>query len=138
MAPINIDLQGWDAAGSSGVTVLSLLILFTLAILVLTLCASCRKQSFELEGAKVQRNSSSLVRVVKLEEAVEGTQNPRADDIQTDEIDLTPIPEDGAMAGPLEWRSHTHKGPDLDKVLGNGTSGGVTVNASTPQFNMGI
>ncbi|TTE07137.1 hypothetical protein Baya_14886 [Bagarius yarrelli] len=63
MAPIYVDLQTWEATSPS-MALLSMVMLFVLAVTLLALCTTCHRQSFSLKnGAAVERNPSTLVRV---------------------------------------------------------------------------
>ncbi|KAL2098558.1 hypothetical protein ACEWY4_005038 [Coilia grayii] len=134
MAPLVAHLQGWVTEGGPAVTVLAFIALLLILFNLLNLCTTCQKQSFELqhEGAKVERNSSTLVRVVKLEDAA--TENPAIDEIQKDELELSPVPEDvpesaqGNGEVVTAWRTHTLKSVfPADGQVANGASAGLSV-----------
>ncbi|KAM8860141.1 uncharacterized protein AB9W97_019831 isoform 1-T10 [Spinachia spinachia] len=91
---------GPEVSGSwlstSGVVGLSIILL---SIFLLALCSECSRRSFELRDSEVDKDPSILIKVVKLEEGLVGTENPRN---LKDEIDLSPC--DGNTFTP--WRSH--------------------------------
>ncbi|GAA6088049.1 uncharacterized protein si:ch73-204p21.2 [Tachysurus ichikawai] len=135
MAPIYMDLQMWEAASLPGMTILSVAILLVLTITLLALCTRCQRQSFNLDSrSEVERNSSTLVRVVKPGNAAEIPAPERSKHHNHRAVhsclflyqgsnhqltkhlftlispDLTLLPED-LQLGPNEqfkaWRSHT-------------------------------
>ncbi|XP_063039913.1 uncharacterized protein si:ch73-204p21.2 [Engraulis encrasicolus] len=132
MAPLVAHLPGLVTEAGPAITVLAFIALLLILINLLNVCTMCQKQSFELqhEGAKVERNSSTLVRVVKLEDAAK--ENPAIEEIKNDEQDLSSIPEDYVPDGNGEvvtaWRNHTIKSvfPE-DGQVANGGLASVTV-----------
>ncbi|XP_062379070.1 uncharacterized protein si:ch73-204p21.2 [Sardina pilchardus] len=129
MAPLVADLQGWVTGGGPTLTtVLALIFLLVIIINLINLCTTCQKHTFELEqsGAGVERSSSTLVRVVKLEDALAARENPAIDEIKKDEEELSTIPE-GNGDGFTPWRNHTTPSALEDAQVGNGTPAGVTV-----------
>ncbi|KAM9765863.1 uncharacterized protein ACNS7B_002761 isoform 1-T2 [Menidia menidia] len=98
---------------SSGLVSFVLLIL--LSVLLSALCSDCYRRSFELGDGSLERNPSTLIRVVKLEEVQE---NPMSSQIQEDERECEatpgqqgepqtePPPGDGAPVTFTPWRSH--------------------------------
>ncbi|XP_046712446.1 uncharacterized protein si:ch73-204p21.2 isoform X1 [Silurus meridionalis] len=119
MAPMYVDLSTWEAANLPSVALLSVVILFVLAITLLALCTSCQRQSFTLEKSNTptysaETNSSTLVRVVK-----PGTET----ETPTPERNLSVLPED-LQLGPNQqfkaWRSHT-----LEKNTHTAMNGGM-------------
>lgn len=95
MAAVGAELSGFWFLSSGSVGFFILLIL--LLVFLTALCSDCNRRSFELKDPEVDRNPSSLIRVVKLEEARE---NPMIDEIQNDEKEF--VPEGGFVP----WRSH--------------------------------
>ncbi|KAM8860151.1 uncharacterized protein AB9W97_019831 isoform 2-T11 [Spinachia spinachia] len=69
---------GPEVSGSwlstSGVVGLSIILL---SIFLLALCSECSRRSFELRDSEVDKDPSILIKVVKLEEGLVGTENPR-------------------------------------------------------------
>ncbi|XP_072235901.1 uncharacterized protein [Leuresthes tenuis] len=63
------------------------ILLILLSIFLTALCNDCSRRSFELRDPELNRNPSTLIRVVKLEEVRE---NPMIDDIQKDEGEFRP------------------------------------------------
>ncbi|XP_022064378.1 uncharacterized protein si:ch73-204p21.2 [Acanthochromis polyacanthus] len=107
MAAVGAELSGFWFLSSGSVGFFILLIL--LLVFLTSLCSDCNRRSFELKDPEVDRNPSSLIRVVKLEEARE---NPMIDEIQNDEKEFGP-------EGSIPWRSHvgapqsqTESGPE--------------------------
>ncbi|XP_076156455.1 uncharacterized protein LOC143139672 [Alosa pseudoharengus] len=131
MAPLVADLQSWVAGGGSTLTTaLSLIFLLVIIINLINLCTTCQKHTFELEqpSAGVERSSSTLVRVVKLEDALAARENPAIDEIKSDEEELSTVPE-GNGAALTPWRNHTSQRSEFpeDSQVGNGTPAGLTV-----------
>ncbi|XP_041849908.1 uncharacterized protein si:ch73-204p21.2 [Melanotaenia boesemani] len=105
----------------------SIFILILLAVFLTALCSDCTRRSFELQDLDVDKNPSTLIRVVKLEEVHE---NPTITEIQKDEREFhpeeetpasfspcqsqqgepqtlpDPLPEEGNSVGYTPWRSH--------------------------------
>lgn len=98
---------GAEVAGSwllsSGVAGFFILLLL-LSIFLTALCSDCNKRSFELRESEADKNPSTLIRVVKLEEAMVARENPMINEIQNDEKDFTPSEENTVSFTP--WRSH--------------------------------
>ncbi|KAM4593323.1 uncharacterized protein PAE49_006833 [Odontesthes bonariensis] len=88
MATVGAELAAsWFlSAGPVGFFLL-LILLFLLSIFLTALCNDCSRRSFELQHLEVERNPSTLIRVVKLEEVRE---NPMMADIQRDETEFRP------------------------------------------------
>ncbi|XP_041927568.1 uncharacterized protein si:ch73-204p21.2 [Alosa sapidissima] len=131
MAPLVADLQSWVAGGGSTLTsALSLIFLLVIIVNLINLCTTCQKHTFELEqpSAGVERSSSTLVRVVKLEDARAARENPAIDEIKRDEEELSTIPE-GNGAALTPWRNHTSQRSEFpeDSQVSNGTPAGLTV-----------
>lgn len=111
MAPLVEHLAAWGTGGGPALTILAFIVLL-LIINLLNLCTTCQKHSFELEheGGRVERSSSTLVRVVKLEDALTARDNPTANDIKKDEQELSSVPESEEPANGdayVPWRAHT-------------------------------
>ncbi|XP_062422489.1 uncharacterized protein si:ch73-204p21.2 isoform X2 [Pungitius pungitius] len=99
MAAFGPDISGsW--LSTSGVVGFFILLLL-LSIFLSALCSECSRRSFELKDSEVDKDPSTLIKVVKLEEGLVGTENPRINDL-TDDTDLNPC--DGNTYTP--WRSH--------------------------------
>ncbi|XP_071757222.1 uncharacterized protein LOC139913158 isoform X4 [Centroberyx gerrardi] len=105
MSPVGEVMGSWSM--SSGVVSLFLL-LFLLSIFLTALCSDCGRRSFELQDPEVERNPSALIRVVKLEDAMVGRENPMMHEIRNDEKESSrPAelnPEEENWYKP--WRSH--------------------------------
>ncbi|XP_029978251.1 uncharacterized protein LOC115410649 isoform X2 [Sphaeramia orbicularis] len=69
---------------SSGV--ISAVILLLLAIFITALCSDCKRRSFELQESGLDKHPSTLIKVVRLEDAVR--ENPMITDIRNDEKDV--------------------------------------------------
>ncbi|XP_038131679.1 uncharacterized protein si:ch73-204p21.2 [Cyprinodon tularosa] len=116
-----------------------LVFLLLLSIFLTALCSDCNRHSFELQDPKTEKNPSTLIRVVRLEEVRE---NPMMGEIQKDEGEFhhegdpaeasdsqqgapqtlpDPNSSEGTSAIAPPWRSH----------LGAPTS--RDLNGSTPQ-----
>ncbi|XP_066531635.1 uncharacterized protein si:ch73-204p21.2 isoform X1 [Hoplias malabaricus] len=78
-------LGAWGASVSSGAAAFSLIILFILTITLLALCSRCQKHSFDLDHDVPADKTSTLVRVVQLENVAVAMDNPTAADITQDE-----------------------------------------------------
>ncbi|KAM8762978.1 uncharacterized protein AB9X84_007525 isoform 1-T3 [Acanthopagrus schlegelii] len=107
------------------------ILLLLLSIFLTALCSDCRRRSFELRGPEVDRNPSSLIRVVKLEEALGARENPMINEIQND--------EKGDVASFTPWRSHLGAPQNHQVSQTNGstaviktTSGSETSGDETP------
>ncbi|XP_030581485.1 uncharacterized protein LOC115777676 [Archocentrus centrarchus] len=99
MAAVGAEVTGsWLL--SSGVVSFFILLLL-LSIFLTALCSDCGRHSFELRDPEVHRSPSTLISVVKLEEARE---NPTTDEIQNDEKQFHPNEENPVQFTP--WRSH--------------------------------
>ncbi|XP_073320694.1 uncharacterized protein [Pagrus major] len=98
---------------SSGVVSFFILLLL-LSIFLTALCSDCRRRSFELRDPEVDRNPSSLIRVVKLEEAMGARENPMINEIQND--------EKGNAASFTPWRSHLGAPHNQQVVQTNGST----------------
>ncbi|XP_028848152.1 uncharacterized protein LOC114797378 [Denticeps clupeoides] len=104
MALLTAGLQAWVAPAAPALAILSIIAIFILTINLLSLCTSCHRDSFELQkDPGLERDKSSLVRVVQLEE-IANKENPAINDITTDENDIS-IQRDGVSYKP--WRNHT-------------------------------
>ncbi|XP_076835060.1 uncharacterized protein LOC143481019 [Brachyhypopomus gauderio] len=64
----------WGAVG--GVTALSVVVFFILTITLLSLCTSCKGESFDLQHNTSEERTSTLVRVVSLEHTALAMSNP--------------------------------------------------------------
>ncbi|KAM9366772.1 uncharacterized protein ABDE67_003491 [Symphorus nematophorus] len=117
---------------SSGVVSFFLLLLL-LSIFLTALCSDCKRHSFDLRESEFDRNPSSLIRVVKLEETMGARENPMIGEIQND--------EKGNSASFTPWRSHLgapqnhqghqgHQGQAAD-VRTNGSAAVVTAESET-------
>ncbi|KAG8001074.1 hypothetical protein GBF38_006563, partial [Nibea albiflora] len=88
------------------------------------------RRSFELQDSGVSRYPSSLIRVVKLEDAMGGRENPTINDIKNDEKESVTV-----------WRSHLgapqdQRDPDrIYHVIGGGRSSNGDANVSSPPTN---
>ncbi|XP_042341238.1 uncharacterized protein si:ch73-204p21.2 isoform X2 [Plectropomus leopardus] len=80
------------------------IILLLLSIFLTALCSECSKRSFELRDPEADKDPSTLIRVVKLEDAMVARENPMINEIQNDEKDLTPREANTVSFTP--WRSH--------------------------------
>ncbi|XP_069572051.1 uncharacterized protein [Brachyistius frenatus] len=95
MAAVGAEVTGsWFP--SSGVVMFFILVLL-LSIFLTALCGDCYKHSFKLEERPMSKNSSILIKVVKLEEARE---NPTINEIQNDEKEFHPHEENPATLTP--------------------------------------
>ncbi|XP_033933414.1 uncharacterized protein [Pseudochaenichthys georgianus] len=92
MAPVGSEV---DVFLSSGVFFFILLVF--LSIFLTALCSECSRRSFELRDPAVNKDPSSLIRVVKLEDAMVARENPMIAEIQNDEKDSVSF---------TPWRSH--------------------------------
>ncbi|XP_033505491.1 uncharacterized protein LOC117271422 isoform X2 [Epinephelus lanceolatus] len=102
MAAIGAEVAGsWFL--SSGVAGFFILLVL-LSIFLTALCSDCNKRSFELRESEADKNPSTLIRVVKLEEAMVARENPMINEIQNDEKDFNPGQENTVSFTP--WRSH--------------------------------
>lgn len=72
--------------------IISLLLFILLSVLLLFLCTSCGRHSFDLPK-RVEDRHESLIRVVSLEDAMAGRENLVMDDIRRDERVIHPTPE---------------------------------------------
>ncbi|KAI9531741.1 hypothetical protein NQZ68_038477 [Dissostichus eleginoides] len=91
MAPVGSEV---DVFLSSGVF---LLLLVFLSIFLTALCSECTRRSFELRDPAGNKDPSTLIRVVKLEDAMVARENPMIAEIQNDEKDSVSF---------TPWRSH--------------------------------
>ncbi|XP_030271389.1 uncharacterized protein LOC115580839 [Sparus aurata] len=96
MAALGSEVAGSWFLSSSGVVGFFILLLL-LSIFLTALCSDCGRRSFDLRDP-VDRNPSSLIRVVKLEEALGARENPMINEIQND--------EKGDAASFTPWRNH--------------------------------
>ncbi|XP_051234776.1 uncharacterized protein si:ch73-204p21.2 [Dicentrarchus labrax] len=111
MAAVGAEVTGsWVV--SSGVFSFFILLLL-LSIFLTALCADCRRHSFELREPE-DRNPSSLVRVVKLEEVMGARENPAINEIQND--------EKGNAVVFTPWRSHLEAPQNHQDVQTNGSA----------------
>lgn len=102
MAAVGAEVAGsWFL--SSGVAGFFILLVL-LSIFLTALCSDCNKRSFELRESEANKNPSTLIRVVKLEEAMVARENPMINEIQNDEKDFNPGQENTVSFTP--WRSH--------------------------------
>ncbi|KAL7405497.1 hypothetical protein ABVT39_001959 [Epinephelus coioides] len=102
MAAVGAEVAGsWFL--SSGVAGFFILLVL-LSIFLTALCSDCNKRSFELRESEADKNPSTLIRVVKLEEAMVARENPMINEIQNDEKDFNPGQENTVSFTP--WRSH--------------------------------
>ncbi|KAL4630427.1 hypothetical protein GN956_G15805 [Arapaima gigas] len=90
MANMAADVMG-SAPGSflPGVTLTSMAFILILFIMLLMLCSSCRRHSFDLQDSSQQDNPSSLIHVIKLKETQGGRDNPSHGQLTMDEIGET-------------------------------------------------
>ncbi|KAE8277708.1 hypothetical protein D5F01_LYC24284 [Larimichthys crocea] len=95
-------------------------VLLLLSIFLTALCSDCRRRSFELRDSGVNRYPSSLIRVVKLEDAVGGRENPTINDMKNDEKESVPA-----------WRSHL--GAPQDQRVAHTNGSAVTKASSGPE-----
>ncbi|XP_049929827.1 uncharacterized protein si:ch73-204p21.2 isoform X2 [Epinephelus moara] len=101
MAAVGAEVAGsWFLSGVAGFFILLVL----LSIFLTALCSDCNKRSFELRESEADKNPSTLIRVVKLEEAMVARENPMINEIQNDEKDFNPGQENTVSFTP--WRSH--------------------------------
>ncbi|KAI3376959.1 hypothetical protein L3Q82_000025 [Scortum barcoo] len=99
MAAIGVEVGGsWFTA--SGLLSFFILLLL-LSIFLTALCSDCGRRSFKLQEPE-EKNPSSLIRVVKLEEVAR--ENPMISEIQNDEKDFNLGEENTVSFTP--WRSH--------------------------------
>lgn len=110
-------LIGASGAAGSGVIV-SLLLLLLLSVLLAALCSDCNRQSFELQDSMVEKNPSTLISVLKLEDAIVAKENPMINEIQNDEKDFTPSEENSIQFTP--WRCHLGAPQNNQGVWPNG------------------
>ncbi|XP_040925963.1 uncharacterized protein si:ch73-204p21.2 isoform X2 [Betta splendens] len=61
------------------------ILLLLLSIFLTSLCSDCGRRSFELQESSVDKHPSSLIKVVKLEDAMTARENPMIHEIQSDE-----------------------------------------------------
>ncbi|KAG7465769.1 hypothetical protein MATL_G00157050 [Megalops atlanticus] len=151
MAPVGAHVAGLAAASSftPELLIASQVLLFILLVTLLIICTQCGRHSFQLEeSSEKERKSSTLIRVVKLEEAAESRENPVINDIVKDEEVPSPTSENGSVQTPLEitaWRRHTgvpnHQGHTGDTpnthvtpVITDPVSGDTTPPATDPPF----
>ncbi|XP_037835925.1 uncharacterized protein si:ch73-204p21.2 isoform X2 [Kryptolebias marmoratus] len=93
---------GVEVTGSSFLSIVpigSFILLFLLFIFLTALCSECSRRSFELQDPQVDRNPSTLIKVVKLEEVRE---NPMIDDIQKDEKEFHPKEDSAVTSSSLQ------------------------------------
>ncbi|XP_041796511.1 hepatoma-derived growth factor-related protein 2 [Chelmon rostratus] len=88
--------------------------LLLLSVFLTALCSDCRRRSFELRESEVDKNPSTLISVVKLEEAMGPRENPTISEIQTD--------EDENMVTFTPWRSHLVAPQHHQDVKTNGSA----------------
>ncbi|XP_036397501.1 extensin [Megalops cyprinoides] len=151
MAPVGVHVAGLVAASpfTPELLIASQVLLFILLITLLIICTQCGRHSFQLEeSSEKERKSSTLIRVVKLEEAAESRENPVINDIVKDEEVPSPTSENGSVQTPLEitpWRRHTgvlnHQGQtgdtpttDVTPVITDPVSGDTTPPVTDPPF----
>ncbi|XP_061563849.1 uncharacterized protein LOC133418941 [Cololabis saira] len=105
-----------------------LVLLILLSIFLIAVCMDCGRHSFELQDPQIDKFSSTLIRVVKLEEVRE---NPMIDEIQKDEKE--PVPEEVSSTSFTPWRSHPMAPPsqDLDSAHLFQTIGGRRDNGAS-------
>ncbi|KAK5873508.1 hypothetical protein PBY51_018544 [Eleginops maclovinus] len=141
MAPVGSEAGVFLSSGAASFFV----VLVLLSIFLTALCSECTRRSFELRDPAGGKDPSSLVRVVKLEDAMVARENPMIGEIQNDEKDtvsFTPwrshleAPQHHPEPGPEEdsasftpWRSHLNTGeqtaPPPDHIgISNGGRGG--------------
>lgn len=114
MAPISTDLVGLAFTEQPAAAFLSIVILFIASIVLLVLCASCKKHSFELEKSTTpvqQKPPSTLVSVARMNDSA-ARHNPTANEITGDEMGYevedegnVEVSQGGIVYKP--WRSHT-------------------------------
>ncbi|XP_018590666.2 uncharacterized protein LOC108924043 [Scleropages formosus] len=116
MAPLAAGILGSaPEALLPGVTLMTVLFILVLFIMLLALCSSCKRNSFDLEDSKPENNPSSLLHVMKLDKTKEGRDNPSHSWVTMDEIDAFPAPENSIVQmntnsahEPYQpWRNHT-------------------------------
>ncbi|XP_042341229.1 uncharacterized protein si:ch73-204p21.2 isoform X1 [Plectropomus leopardus] len=96
------------------------IILLLLSIFLTALCSECSKRSFELRDPEADKDPSTLIRVVKLEDAMVARENPMINEIQNDEKDLTPREANTVSFTP--WRSHLGASQNHKDVQTNGSA----------------
>lgn len=110
MAPISTDLVGLAFTEQPAAAFLSIVILFIASIVLLVLCASCKKHSFELEKSTTpvqQKPPSTLVSVARMNDSA-ARHNPTANEITGYEVEdegNVEVSQGGIVYKP--WRSHT-------------------------------
>ncbi|KAJ8341834.1 hypothetical protein SKAU_G00341250 [Synaphobranchus kaupii] len=124
MAPIGMQVVGWAAARSlSPELILASLLCLIALIKFLAICSQCNRHAFDLGACHQMENSSStLIRVVKLEDAAMPTENPCFEYITKDEQDNRSL-QLSIKSGEVwytPWRNHTktsihqgHTNPDI-------------------------
>ncbi|XP_029283611.1 uncharacterized protein LOC115005805 isoform X3 [Cottoperca gobio] len=130
MAAVGAEVSGLLTSGVFGFFLLLLL----LSIFLTALCSECSRRSFELRDSTADREPSSLIRVVKLEDAMVARENPMIGEIQYDEKEFNP--SEGSTVSVSPWRSHlgelqnhqdVHSPPPPDHIyhtIGGGGGGG--------------
>ncbi|XP_044052198.1 uncharacterized protein si:ch73-204p21.2 isoform X2 [Siniperca chuatsi] len=117
MAAVGAEVTGsWFL--SSGVVSFFILLLL-LSIFLTALCSECSRRSFELRDSE-DKNPSTLIRVVKLEEAMVARENPMISEIQNDEKELSPAGANTVSFTP--WRGHLGAPQNHQDVLTNGSA----------------
>lgn len=66
--------------------VIGAVVFLLLAVFITALCSDCKRRSFELQECGLEKHPSTLIKVVRLEDAVR--ENPMITDIQNDETDV--------------------------------------------------
>ncbi|XP_071757220.1 uncharacterized protein LOC139913158 isoform X2 [Centroberyx gerrardi] len=128
MSPVGEVMGSWSM--SSGVVSLFLL-LFLLSIFLTALCSDCGRRSFELQDPEVERNPSALIRVVKLEDAMVGRENPMMHEIRNDEKE-----ENSSWYKP--WRSHLGALQQDAVQISNGTPAVKKMQSVSPPADAAI
>lgn len=109
MAPVEAVIGSWGAPWSSSleVAVFSLFVLLLLCFIFLALCAYCERNSFELRDTIAERSQSTLIRMVRLEDAQAARENPMINEITRDEKDPGPMFQRQATSSP--GQNHSSK-----------------------------
>ncbi|XP_068455476.1 uncharacterized protein [Clinocottus analis] len=106
MASVGVEVSGsWlPASGAVGFFVALLL----LSIFLTALCSECSRRSFELKDSQADKDPSALIKVVKLQEAVQERENPALD--LKEETDFQP--SKGDTVSFIPWRRHLEAPPN--------------------------
>ncbi|XP_029283606.1 uncharacterized protein LOC115005805 isoform X1 [Cottoperca gobio] len=116
MAAVGAEVSGLLTSGVFGFFLLLLL----LSIFLTALCSECSRRSFELRDSTADREPSSLIRVVKLEDAMVARENPMIGEIQYDEKEFNP--SEGSTVSVSPWRSHLGELQNHQDVQTNGSA----------------